>query len=303
MKCIFCKQHSGDAKSIEHTIPESIGNKKYFLERGVVCDQCNNYFSREVEGSLLSHISFRNLRAWYQVPTKKGAMPRMRGFVAGTDIEIGFRLRKGGGIDVAAERQSDQGRLEELQSREDPLVFMFPREFRPPKTQMSRFLAKMGLETLALRFAQSSDLLNMLVDESHYDPIRNWARRGNAAEWPYHERQVFPEETFMRHPVTGAWVQAGYGHDLLMTKRRETFFVFGLYGYEFAINLGGPSIRGYEEWLVDNRNISPLVERIGLKLRRRVKGREVKFYLVGQQNVHKARKLDRKQMKAAGALD
>ena len=80
----------------------------------------------------------------------------------------------------------------------------------------------------------------MLIDEAHYDKIRSWARRGDRPnDWPIHSRQIYPEETPMRHPETGEWVQAGFGHDFLQTRRRETFFVFGLYGYEFVINMGG----------------------------------------------------------------
>ncbi|MBO5921575.1 MAG: hypothetical protein J6Q48_04230, partial [Bacteroidaceae bacterium] len=47
MKCIFCKQESTNAKSVEHIIPETLGNKTFVLPLGMVCDQCNNYFSRK----------------------------------------------------------------------------------------------------------------------------------------------------------------------------------------------------------------------------------------------------------------
>jgi hypothetical protein len=98
----------------------------------------------------------------------------------------------------------------------------------------------------------------------HYDNIRKWARFGNNfKDWPYHYRAYFPEETLMEHPETKKWVQFGFGYDLLLTDHPETYFVFSYHGHEFSINLGGPSIKGYDKWLVENKNISALVEKHG----------------------------------------
>ena len=38
MKCLFCKQSSTDTKSVEHVVPESLGNTKFILPLGYVCD-------------------------------------------------------------------------------------------------------------------------------------------------------------------------------------------------------------------------------------------------------------------------
>ena len=132
---------------------------------------------------------------------------------------------------------------------------------------MLRFLAKMALEAVALRFSPNPASLAGLISEAYYDRIRRWAHHGDKeGAWPFHQRRVFPEEALMRHPVSGDWVQADYG---FLTKRLETYFAFCLNGYEFVIKVGGPSVRGYEEWLADHRQISPLVERVGVTLERR----------------------------------
>jgi hypothetical protein len=34
--------------------------------------------------------------------------------------------------------------------------------------------------------------------------------------------------------------------------------VLAIFGLELTINLGGPNIEGYERWLVENENASPL---------------------------------------------
>ncbi|NQT57160.1 MAG: hypothetical protein HQ551_13135, partial [Desulfobacteraceae bacterium] len=75
MKCIFCKQDSNDCVSVEHILPESLGNIEVILAPGVVCDKCNNYFSREIEKPLLSSGIFRLLRNDKQIPSKKGKIP------------------------------------------------------------------------------------------------------------------------------------------------------------------------------------------------------------------------------------
>jgi hypothetical protein len=34
--------------------------------------------------------------------------------------------------------------------------------------------------------------------------------------------------------------------------------VLAIFGLELTINLGGPDVEGYERWLVENENASPL---------------------------------------------
>ena len=53
MECIFCHKDSSPSKSIEHLIPESLGNKHHVLPTGYVCDECIakriNHNNMEVE--------------------------------------------------------------------------------------------------------------------------------------------------------------------------------------------------------------------------------------------------------------
>lgn len=76
MRCIFCKVESGNALSVEHIIPESLGNTEHILARGMVCDGCNQYFARKVERPLLESGMFRLIRADRQVMSKRGKIPR-----------------------------------------------------------------------------------------------------------------------------------------------------------------------------------------------------------------------------------
>ncbi len=72
MRCFFCKCNTDSSKSVEHIIPESMGNKKYILDKGIVCDKCNNYFSREIEGPIQSYEDIKMLMALEDIWSKKG---------------------------------------------------------------------------------------------------------------------------------------------------------------------------------------------------------------------------------------
>ena len=294
MRCIFCKQDSSTSRSIEHVMPESIGNKRRVLPPGVVCDRCNNYFARKVEEPILAHPSMRNFRAWYQVPNKKGKFPSLQGHIGGTDIAVGLRRDRNGELQLEPERSRDSERLRAEIEGGFSSAILFKIEMNPPEREMSRFLCKMALETVAETFSSRSGGTEIIVDEEFYDNARVYARYGtNYSAWPYSQRRIFPEETLMRHPISKEWVHAGFGCDWFMNKRRETLFAFCFYGTEFVINVGGPSIRGYEEWLEDHEGISPIVERLGCRLVVEGEGLSQSHYLHGEFDARKGLEFDR----------
>src|SRR5688572_565248 len=75
--CLFCKRIETDGvtfKSEEHVFPESLGNKKIILPRGVVCYCCNNSFSTP-EGKLIDFYLGLFGRFILTDRTKKGKSP------------------------------------------------------------------------------------------------------------------------------------------------------------------------------------------------------------------------------------
>lgn len=70
MTCIFC-DNENSAKSVEHIVSESFGNKDYVIEKGKVCDDCNGRFSK-FEGVALTNSVFVMERARFGIETKKG---------------------------------------------------------------------------------------------------------------------------------------------------------------------------------------------------------------------------------------
>ncbi len=75
MRCIFCKADSKGTCSIEHVIPESLGNIVHTVPKGLVCDSCNHYFGIKIEQPLLDSTVFRDLRRRMTIPNKRGKLP------------------------------------------------------------------------------------------------------------------------------------------------------------------------------------------------------------------------------------
>lgn len=71
-RCIFCKLSNVTFNSIEHIIPESFGNNSHILPKGVVCDNCNNYFAIKIERYILNSPAILNIRSTMRIPNKKG---------------------------------------------------------------------------------------------------------------------------------------------------------------------------------------------------------------------------------------
>jgi HNH endonuclease len=295
MRCIFCKNDSSNSRSIEHVIPESLGSKRRILKAGIVCDKCNNYFARKVESPVINHPSMKNFRAWYQVPNKRGRYPALHGYVGGTDINIGLKVNKEGDLQLEPECSSNEMYVDNVINNGfiEPVIFI--KDLNPPKREMSRFLCKMALEHIAETITNEPSVNDLIVDTDFYDNIRTYARYGNNFEdWPFSQRKIFPEETLMRHPETNEWVQIGFGCCWFFGKYRETLFAFLFYGTEFVVNVGGPSIKGYKEWLIDHGNISPLIERIGCRIVTKTEEQSKKYYLYGTQDIKKGFEFDKK---------
>lgn len=70
MNCIFCDQKVKKS-SLEHIVPESLGNKLYTLEIGAICGDCNNRFSK-FDAKAITNTILGHERSRLNVETKKG---------------------------------------------------------------------------------------------------------------------------------------------------------------------------------------------------------------------------------------
>lgn len=73
-KCIFCLEESTNFNTVEHIIPESLGNTDDILFNAV-CDKCQNYLGKEIEKFVLSNSQFAFWRTMYGIPSKHGKAP------------------------------------------------------------------------------------------------------------------------------------------------------------------------------------------------------------------------------------
>ena len=271
MRCLFCKQSSSDTKSVEHIVPESLGNTTFILPLGYVCDKCNNYFAREVEKPFLELLELRLLRFQEAIPNKKNKMPVIDGLLNGNcPIKLKRKLSHDEVVNEGEVSTETMDKI--LKSSEETTIIVpaFTNEMLPPNNSIiSRFLAKMALEALADKLKDIENSLEHLINDSQFDMLRKHARLGNIKNWPCsirriydynkiwelsdgHHGQMIHESDFLLIPVEENFELAA---EYIMT---EIYFVIALWGIEFAINMAGPEISGYENWLKAHDDKSPL---------------------------------------------
>lgn len=253
MKCIFCKAPPEGCVSTEHIIPESLGNTTLTLKPGIVCDKCNNYFSREVEGPFLAHPLIKALRFHQALPSKKGRIPPVTGLLWPDEPAILAREKKTLQPHVAL---SDQGIKRLFAEKSGMLVFPAENGI-PTGALLSRFLAKIALESMAKRLEAYPDGIAYLADETQLDLIRHHARRGDTKDWPVHIRRIYDAEAQYIED-DGRVAQMVHESDILVTESSEWYFILCVFGLEMVINYGGPDTEGYVKWLEVNGGASPL---------------------------------------------
>ena len=94
------------------------------------------------------------------------------------------------------------------------------------------------------------------------DLIREFARYGKPSnEWPIYQRSIYDESKKFqinedpKIPSSEPY-QVLHESTLLYTEFNELYAVTCIFGQEYTINLGGPNIDGYIDWLKKN-NQSP----------------------------------------------
>lgn len=164
--CLFCRDKNNTFQKIEHIIPESLGNKAYVLPKGIVCDKCNQYFSKLENYFCHYHLSSAT-KLIYLNKTKKGKSPSLP-------------LQKG---EVRKERNDrikfKQSVLQGKEAEQLSITFLaddviIQGSWPLPETdseKISRFLAKCGIEALYLKEGK-------LAYEREFDFVRKYARYG-----------------------------------------------------------------------------------------------------------------------------
>jgi hypothetical protein len=123
---------------------------------------------------------------------------------------------------------------------------------------MSRFIAKVAVEAFAQRLINKPNLIDDMIGDEQFDAIRQWARYGKSKDkWLFCERRIYDRDK--RHICeTGESYEIVHEYDFLITPANEMYFCIAIFGKEFTINIGGPSMDGYKQWLFEHDNKSPL---------------------------------------------
>ena len=183
MNCIFCFE-KGPYNTVEHIIPESLGNDDILLHEGI-CDKCQGYFGREIEKFLLDKTPFAFWRVWYGIKSKEGNLPskdfslpkknkgRIPFISKYHDQKVGFTAHKDGSMSV------DLKDSEMIKNIKDGTKKNFTFNLSPKHLILiGRFLGKMAIELLAHKD-------RVISLDTEFDSLRKYVRYGiTKSIWP-----------------------------------------------------------------------------------------------------------------------
>lgn len=245
MRCIFCKQTEAVSNTVEHIIPESLGNKTHVLNNGLVCKKCNQYFSIKIEKKVLEKPYFISVRHRNFIESKKNRFPKDIAIISGDD-SVRIDLNSGEPLIVVnnlkTKEKITQGIVKQM---------LLPTVKEPEKNDrdVSRFLGKMAIEILAYEFVDSRDWLEEITDKKELEPLKRYVRFGDKPKyWEYHQRRLYNEEDrFFNPKIQDEPYEVLHEFILLYTEKMEMYLVIVIMGIEYTINLADHEISGYEE--------------------------------------------------------
>lgn len=279
MKCIFCGLSSDNSASVEHIVPESLGNKSTILPKGVVCDNCNNYFAIKIENELLNYPYFRSVRQRNFIISKKGNFVSDRVFFPGSEtgwanVRYHKSMYRNGKniIQLSFDNPSEEILKYISQNKEKRLFSILYSEPEHDNIIVSRFLAKCAIEYLAKSVMIAEGWYNFVRNDNFMSLIK-YARYGEGKFWPYSQRRVYGEGTGFLNTLKNETYEILNEMDFFILDENlnriqdcsnsegftaEIYFVLTIMGIEYAINLGGREIHRYKEWYQKNNYKSPL---------------------------------------------
>lgn len=195
MLCFFCKEDATNSKSIEHIVPESLGNKKYILEKGIICDKCNNYFAREIEKPVQEYEDIKNIVAFESIENKKGKK-KTTTIICG-DEECQLDVIENNGEKTLLVGISPQmcGELYDRTFPETMLLNSVNLSKYVDDYNFSRFISKIALELLIYSLIENKMYTetNLLTFRELYKEMVKFVRFGNRNKknWPMKVLEVY----------------------------------------------------------------------------------------------------------------
>lgn len=135
-----------------------------------------------------------------------------------------------------------------------------PPDIPEANTETARFIGKIAMEALAAQCKDVEGANAELVNHPTLDALRNYVRLGTPGIiWPVSIRRIYDRDHSFsdlraeNFEVLHEWM-------ILSTATEEYYCVIAIFGVEFAINLGGPELDGWQKWLATNNGRSPLLD-------------------------------------------
>lgn len=85
--------------------------------------------------------------------------------------------------------------------------------------------------------------------------------------WKYHCRPLYREDTLFSDDEVKEKHQVLHEYKLLYTNNFQLLIVVAIFGIEYCLDLGQPTIETYIKWLEENNNASPLYHDTTLQIK------------------------------------
>lgn len=268
MQCIFCHKDSSTSKSVEHIIPESLGNKEHILPKEYVCDTCNNYFSVKIEKELLAQPYFVSMRRRNDIRTKHGRFVKET-FIFPSIMDISPVSFNPEEKIVYIENDNVVNAI--ISGNCKKAISLFYDAPDTHNTLMSRFLAKCAYEYFL--YNMGKDNYDLCVQEylgrgkDLLKELRKYARYGVGKYWQYNQRRIYSEGDYFYNQNESICYEILHEMKLFVKEHKhfqngnvevEIYFVMAIAGIEYAICLSDPDISEYQKWVEEHKGLSPL---------------------------------------------
>lgn len=168
-ECIIC-ENKNDCTSVEHIVSESFGNKNYVMDKGRICNDCNNRFSK-FEAKALSNSIFVIERARLGIKSKKGKTAKG---------QIG-ELKVEGNKDFIKDFITVNGLSKENLKDFDPDTQqggLITKAFDKSEAATSKLLLKMGIESI---FTSQRKVFN----NNEFSELKDYLQTTSNNDWPF----------------------------------------------------------------------------------------------------------------------
>lgn len=257
MQCIFCHKDASTSTSVEHIIPESLGNKHIYLPKGYVCDACNHYLAIKIEKELLNQPYYISLRCRNEIRSKKNRLVKQDMIFPGAQKKAGVSFQtQGNSLLLHIDDKNVINSI--IEGKSHRMIAEYLPEPDYPDPLMSRFLAKCAYEFFL--FNLGKEKYNLCVDEllgqntDILKTLREYARFGKGKYWQYSQRRIYSEGSFFikneeNIPYEPLHVMSFFVKDYIKHPNNiveaEIYYVLAISGIEYAICISDPDISEY----------------------------------------------------------